>query len=167
MLFNTVQYLIFLPIVVLIYYILPPKVRYVWLLGVSYYFYIQWNEVYILLLLFCTSVTYVGGLLIEHIKDAHEKKGSKKLCLVVCIVLNLGILFFYKYFSWGVLSLNRILSIFHVGEITWGTSILLPVGISFYILQSLGYLIDVYRGDIYAEKNFIRYALFVSFSPNW
>ncbi|MEZ3490706.1 MAG: hypothetical protein K1W38_00035, partial [Lachnospiraceae bacterium] len=60
MLFNTVQYLIFLPIVVLIYYILPPKVRYVWLLGASCYFYMQWNKVYLLLLLFCTIVTYTG-----------------------------------------------------------------------------------------------------------
>lgn len=170
MLFNTVQYLIFLPIVVLIYYILPQKVRYVWLLGASCYFYMQWNKMYILLLLFCTAVTYTGGLLIEHYKNAHKghnekRRDNKKLCLIVCIVLNLGILFFYKYFSWGVSMLNRMLSSVHAGEITWGMSILLPVGISFYVLQSLGYLIDVYRGDIYAEKNFIRYALFVSFFP--
>ncbi|MDE7324474.1 MAG: MBOAT family protein [Lachnospiraceae bacterium] len=170
MLFNTVQYLIFLPIVVLIYYILPKKVRYVWLLGASCYFYMQWNQIYILLLLFCTMVTYTGGLLIERFKVGHKESSGKKhdykkLCLVVCIVLNLGLLFFYKYFSWGVSTINRILLIFHVSEITWERSILLPVGISFYILQSLGYLIDVYRGDIYAEKNFIRYALFVSFFP--
>ncbi len=61
--------------------------------------------------------------------------------------------------------LNRVLSAVHAGEITWGMSIVLPVGISFYVLQSLGYLIDVYRGDVYAEKDFIRYALFVSFFP--
>lgn len=170
MLFNTVQYLIFLPIVVLVYYILPKKVRYVWLLCASCYFYMQWNRIYIFLLLFCIIVTYTGGVLIEHFKDEHKEENekkciNKKLCLVVCIVLNLGLLFFYKYFSWGVATVNRILLLFHVSEITWGDSILLPVGISFYILQSLGYLIDVYRGDIYAEKNFIRYALFVSFFP--
>ena len=155
MLFNTVQYLIFLPIVVLIYYILPQRVRYVWLLGASCYFYMQWNKMYILLLLFCTAVTYTGGLLIEHYKSAHKghnekRRDNKKLCLIVCIVLNLGVLFFYKYFSWGISMLNRILSAVHAGEITWGMSIVLPVGISFYVLQSLGYLIDVYRGDIYA-----------------
>lgn len=170
MLFNTVQYLIFLLIVVLIYYILPKKVRYVWLLCASYYFYMQWNKVYILLLAFCTLITYLGGLYIERFKTGYKENGSRgngnrKLCLVLCIVLNLGILFFYKYFSWGVSTLSRIFSAFHVGEITWDMSILLPVGISFYILQSLGYLIDVYRGDIYAEKNFIHYALFVSFFP--
>lgn len=170
MLFNTVQYLIFLPIVVLIYYILPPKVRYVWLLGASCYFYMQWNKVYLLLLLFCTIVTYTGGRLIERFKDEHRQSGrkglnNKKLYLIVCIVLNLGVLFFFKYFSWGVSMLNRVLSAVHAGEITWGMSIVLPVGISFYVLQSLGYLIDVYRGDVYAEKNFIRYALFVSFFP--
>ena len=148
MLFNTVQYLIFLPIVVLIYYILPPKVRYVWLLGASCYFYMQWNKVYLLLLLFCTIVTYTGGRLIERFKDEHRQSGrkglnNKKLYLIVCIVLNLGVLFFFKYFSWGVSMLNRVLSAVHAGEITWGMSIVLPVGISFYVLQSLGYLIDV------------------------
>ncbi len=79
MLFNTVQYLIFLPIVVLIYYILPPKVRYVWLLGASCYFYMQWNKVYLLLLLFCTIVTYTGGRLIERFKDEHRQSGRKGL----------------------------------------------------------------------------------------
>lgn len=131
MLFNTVQYLIFLLIVVLIYYILPKKVRYVWLLCASYYFYMQWNKVYILLLAFCTLITYAGGLYIERLKTGYKENGSRgngnrKLCLVLCIVLNLGILFFFKYFSWGVSTLNRIFSAFHVGEITWDMSILLP-----------------------------------------
>ncbi len=172
MLFNTVQYLIFLLIVVLIYYILPKKVRYVWLLCASYYFYMQWNKTYILLLIFCTTVTYIGGVFIEYFKVGDKENGNKrhnnkKLCLVVCIVLNLGILFFYKYFSWGVFTLNRIFSAFHVGEITWEMSILLPVGISFYILQSLGYLVDVYRGERYLcrKKFYPLCAVCFIFSP--
>ena len=84
---------------------------------------------------------------------------------MVCLLANLGILAFFKYSAFGVSILNQILSFFHVSMIPWNVNILLPVGISFYTLQALGYLIDVYRGDIYAEKNFIHYALFVSFFP--
>lgn len=73
MLFNTMQYLIFLPIVVLFYYVLPQKVRYIWLLFVSYYFYMQWNSLYIILLFLCTFFTYVSGRIIESLKklEAH------------------------------------------------------------------------------------------------
>lgn len=172
MLFNTMQYILFLPIVVLVYYCLPQKMRYGWLLGASYYFYMQWNPVYIILLFFCTLVTYAGGLILENSKEAKRETedtkrhiNRKKLYFIACIVLNLGILGFFKYISFTISLCNRLLSYVHINEIIWNHHILLPVGISFYILQALGYLIDVYRGEIYAEKNFIRYALFVSFFP--
>lgn len=173
MLFNTVQYLLFLPIVVLLYYLLPAKARLLWLLGVSYYFYMQWNPKYVLLLFSCTVITYAGGLVLEHWRDQpdHDGEGQRKnqrrgkICLIVCLLLNLGMLAFFKYFLFGVSLVNQVLSHFHVNVIPWDYDILLPVGISFYTLQALGYLIDVYRGDICAEKNFIHYALFVSFFP--
>lgn len=172
MLFNTPQYILFLPIVVLVFYCLPKKVRYIWLLIVSYYFYMQWNPLYITLLFSCTFLTYFCGRLIERLKkrevgDAAQGKlrHRQKLCFVVCILCSLAILGFFKYFNFGVSILNRLLSMIHVGGIRWKADILLPVGISFYTLQALGYLIDVYRGDICAEKNFLRYALFVSFFP--
>ena len=173
MLFNTLKYLLFLLIVVLIYYLLPKKVRYIWLLGVSYFFYMQWNPLYITLLFVCTLITYIGGLIIEQLKNnvksderAQKQKQSKiNLCLIICILLNLAFLAFFKYFSFGISLLNRILFWVHVSPILWNHNILLPVGISFYTLQALGYLIDVYRGEIYAERNFVRYALFVSFFP--
>lgn len=172
MLFNTMQYILFLPIVVLVYYCLPQKMRYGWLLGASYYFYMQWNPVYIILLFFCTLVTYAGGLILENSKEAKRETedtkrhiNRKKLYFIACIALNLGILGFFKYISFTISLCNRLLSYVHINEIIWNHHILLPVGISFYILQALGYLIDVYRGEIYAEKNFIRYALFVSFFP--
>ena len=104
MLFNTMQYLIFLPIVVLFYYVLPPKVRYIWLLIVSYYFYMQWNPLYIILLFLCTFLTYVGGRIIGRLKkretncakDISLKIGrggvKQQLCLVACILLNLCVL---------------------------------------------------------------------------
>lgn len=160
MLFNTMQYIIFLAINVLIYYCLPGKVRYIWLLASSYYFYMQWNPWYATLLLFCTLLTYLGGRMIEKCKGQ-----TAKICLVICIIINAGILWLFKYFMFGIQMLNRLMSCFHLHEIRWEHDILLPVGISFFTFQALGYLIDVYRGDICAEKNFLRYALFVSFFP--
>lgn len=90
---------------------------------------------------------------------------AKRICLFICIVLSLGILGYYKYFAFGIAVLNRFLHLFHLNEVGIKFDILLPVGISFYTLQALGYLIDVYRGDTDAEKNFLKYALFVSFFP--
>lgn len=88
-----------------------------------------------------------------------------KICFAACIILNLGVLGYFKYFSFGIGYFNRLLHLLHLGEVKWQPDILLPVGISFYTLQALGYLIDVYRKDIYAEKSFFKYALFVSFFP--
>ncbi|MDE6913375.1 MAG: MBOAT family protein, partial [Lachnospiraceae bacterium] len=163
MLFNTTQYLIFLPAVVLVYYSLPTKVRYIWLLLVSYYFYMQWNPLYILLLFSCTVITYVGGRMIGH--PGMASKNRQRFCLTACILINLGILVFFKYAAFAARCFNRLFALMQVGSVDWGSDILLPVGISFYMLQALGYLIDVYRGDVVCEKNFFRYALFVSFFP--
>ena len=169
MLFNTPEYILFLPIVVLIYYLMPKKIRYIWLLGVSYYFYMRWNPIYISLLFLCTLITYIGGLILEKLKNTEtcslENQQKKRFCLSLCIAANLGVLGFFKYISFGISLLNRIFSCLNISPVSWERDILLPVGISFYTLQALGYLIDVYRGDIYAESNFIRYALFVSFFP--
>lgn len=164
MLFNTTQYVLFLPFVILIYYILPTKVRYLWLLLASYYFYMQWNPVYVFLLLFCTILTYIGGLYIEkHKQVKHPKISASSLCLFACIFISLSLLGFFKYFNFPVNIINYLLGYLQCHQIPCLFDILLPVGISFYILQSLGYLIDVYRNEIYAEKNFFKYALFVSF----
>lgn len=169
MLFNSAQFLIFLPIVVLIYFIIPQRVRYIWLLVCSYYFYMCWNAKYALLMLFSTFTTYFCGLGIEHIKHMDCPAGRavrlKKRCVAASLIINLGILFFFKYFDFAWENLARVLAL---GGITLAApkfDIILPVGISFYTFQALGYTIDVYRDDIYAEKNFLRYALFVSFFP--
>lgn len=130
----------------------------------------NWNAEYGFLLLFGTVVTYVGALLIEKIrKDSGEKSNKKaRICLVVCLITNLGLLAFFKYSGFAIGIANKILGVLHIQKsipTSWVDYIILPVGISFYILQSLGYLIDVYRKDVYAEKNFFRYALFISFFP--
>ena len=176
MLFNSMEFFIFFPITVLIFCIIPKKVRYVWLLIASYYFYMQWNPVYILLLFTCTVVTYFGGIFIEKQKNKmaggkEEETGASSIkkkqtaCLVIVLFICLGILGYYKYADFIVSNVNRILSLLAIGTIQWEHSILLPAGISFFTLQALGYLIDVYRGEIYAEKNFLHYALFLSFFP--
>ena len=167
MLFNSVEYLIFFPLVVIIYYLIPQKIRYIWLLLASYYFYMNWNPIYGCLLFSCTAVTYIAGRILEWLKkdDSEKVKLKRKICLIGALVINLGILGYYKYFEFAIGELNRLLSFLHIQPLTWEFSIVLPVGISFYTLQALGYLIDVYRGEIYAERNFLRYALFISFFP--
>lgn len=161
MLFNSINFLIFFPIVTLIYFIIPRKARYIWLLVASYYFYMCWNAKYALLLLASTTVTWLCGWLLH----AARKPALKKLSLAVCLCVNLGILFFFKYFDFFVENCNRVLSALHMQIWEKSFDVLLPVGISFYTFQALGYTIDVYRGKVEPEKNILRYALFVSFFP--
>lgn len=169
MLFNSVQFLIFFPIVVLCYYMLPAKVRYFWLLAASYFFYMCWNAKYALLMLFSTAVTYFSGLLLERIKNARWETQKTKICQKCCVagsfILNLSVLFLFKYFNFVLQNISLAMKAFHVEMNNPQFDILLPVGISFYTFQALGYTMDVYRNKIHAEKNFFRYALFVSFFP--
>lgn len=169
MLFNSYQFLIFFPVVVLIYWAIPLRFRYIWLLAASYYFYMCWNAKYALLLLFSTAVTYASGLIINKVKslDIDGKKRTRymKLCVAFSFIINLGVLAWFKYFNFIFENVQKVFA--HIG-ITLSSpafDIVLPVGISFYIFQALSYTVDVYRGDIYAEKNFLKYALFVSFFP--
>lgn len=169
MLFNSLQFLIFLPIVVAVYYLIPRPAKHLWLLAASYYFYMCWNAAYALLMLLSTAVTYLCGLGLDALGrrelPALKKLRLRRTVLWASLLINLAILFFFKYFNFAVDSLNALL--IHAGLQLNRPSfdVLLPVGISFYTFQALGYTIDVYRGDIYAEKNFFRYALFVSFFP--
>lgn len=168
MLFNSLDFLIFFPIVVGIYYLIPQKIRKYWLLAASYYFYMCWNAKYVVLLLFSTIVTFVSGIMLEKCAaQAQEEKRQRqrKFCVAVSFVLNLLVLFVFKYLDFGIESLNAVLGRLHLTINVPAFDLLLPVGISFYIFQALGYTMDVYRGEIYAEKNFFRYALFVSFFP--
>ena len=157
MLFNSAQFLIFFPIVVLIYYLLPKRIRIYWLLPASYYFYMCWNVKYVLLILTSTLVTYGCGRLLAGKKE--------KWVVWLGMLVNLGILGYFKYFNFFLDTIGSLAKAFHVELNVPQYDILLPVGISFYTFQALGYMIDVYRGEIEAERNFFRYALFVSFFP--
>jgi D-alanyl-lipoteichoic acid acyltransferase DltB (MBOAT superfamily) len=142
---------------------MPKRLRRLWLLIASYYFYMGWNAKYALLILTSTVVTYTCGILID--RTSKNYKGRRKLYFVASLLINLGILVFFKYFYFLHDTVATVLSIFGINLSASKLDILLPVGISFYTFQALGYTIDVYRGDVKAEKNFIRYALFVSFFP--
>ena len=161
MLFNSIDFLVFFPIVVLIYFIIPIKLRYIWLLIASYYFYMSWNAKYVILILFSTIVTYLSGILIEKASGP----GQKKLVAAASLFANLSVLGFFKYFDFFIHNLNKLLEAVHIRLIDNPFSFLLPVGISFYTFQAISYTMDVYRGKAAPEKNLLKYALFVSFFP--
>lgn len=165
MLFNTIDYLIFFIVVFGVNYILPKGIRYIWLLAASYYFYMQWNPWYSLLILGTTIITYVSGFLISRNTNKNRKRIFNNSVLIFCLVILLGVLGYFKYYDLFLGYVNKVISHLGFADITRRFEVLLPVGISFYILQSLGYVIDVYRGEIEPQKNILRYALFVSFFP--
>lgn len=161
MLFNSIEFMFFFPIAVLGYYVVPKKIRYIWLLICSYYFYMSWNPEYALLMLTSTGITYLGSRIIgTNLPGIH-----RKVVLIAVLIANLGILGYFKYsnffIEWITFCLQKINITVNIPQV----DVLLPVGISFYTFQALSYSIDVYRGDIKAEKNFLKYAVFVSFFP--
>lgn len=161
MVFNSYSFLIFFPIVVLILFLFPRKLQHIWLLVASYYFYMNWDARYVLLLLFSTAVTYLSGIVMDRVRT----DGQRKAAVAISFVLNIGVLFFFKYFNFAVDSVNIVLRYIGVAIPKPDFNLLLPIGISFYTFQALSYTMDVYRRDITAEWNFFRYALFVSFFP--
>ena len=163
MLFNSFEFLLFFPTVCVIYFLLGSnKYRNPFLLLASYFFYMNWKPIYAVLILTSTVLTYVCGLLLE--KYAPNKKKQKGF-LITSLILNFGILFVFKYFNFINESVFSALSCVGLRWTVPNLDILLPVGISFYTFQAVGYSIDVYRGTIKAERNFLTYALFVSFFP--
>ncbi len=169
MLFNSWNFLVFFPAVVLIYCVIPKRIKAVWLLVASYYFYMCWNPKYIALILFSTVATYLSGLGIDRINKRYpdqeqKRKRRSKWIIAGCFTANLGVLCLFKYLDFLVQNINAVLK--NTGFVlTNPFSFVLPVGISFFTFQALGYIVDVYRGEIAAEKNFVHYALFVSFFP--
>lgn len=161
MLFNSLLFLVFFPIVVILYFIIPPKYRWVFLLIASYYFYMNWQPIYALLISFSILTTWICGVLLDKTEDVNKRK----IFLTISLIINFGILFLYKYYNF----INtKVFSIFDNFNIRWevpNLDVLLPVGISFYTFQAVGYTIDVYRKEIQAEKHIGIYALFVTFFP--
>jgi D-alanyl-lipoteichoic acid acyltransferase DltB (MBOAT superfamily) len=127
-----------------------------------------WNPQYALLMLTSTAITYASGLLIDsadRIADEKKRKRRKNLYVALSFVSNLSILFFFKYFDFAAGIVVRLLAAVGIQATLPAFDVILPVGISFYTFQALSYTMDVYRKEIYAERNFFKYALFVSFFP--
>lgn len=165
MLFNSLQFMWFFPLVLAVYFIIPRRSRYIWLLIASYYFYMGWNAKYLVLIVISTVITFASGILLEKEQQAKNRAKIKKAIVAASFTSNLGILAFFKYFDFFLENLNVILAHFGLMAIAKPFDVLLPVGISFYTFQALSYTADVYRGEIAAERNVLKYALFVSFFP--
>ncbi len=162
MIFNSLAFLIFFPIVFILYWLIPQKkynIQNFLLLIASYVFYGWWDWRFLSLIAFSTCVDYVIGL-----KMASELK-HKKAYLLLSVFVNLGLLATFKYFNffinswvdlWGLFGFNISISTLYI---------ILPVGISFYTFQTMSYSIDIYRGELKPAKNFIEFATFVSFFP--
>lgn len=151
MLFQSVEFLILFPLLLLVRFLLPKNLEKVLLVVASYLFYSWWSWKFVVLLLISTCVDYFCSILIAE----QENPLRRKLFLALSLVVNLGILFLFKYFVWA----NSLFG----NDLAY--SIILPLGISFYTFQSMSYTIDVYRKEIKPEKDFIGFAAFVSFFP--
>lgn len=186
MLFTSYEFIFFMAVLLVLYYLVPKKSQWVLLLLASYVFYWVANPAYLLYIGVTTVTIYFGALKIEknlnrqteYIKlhkeelSKEEKKEYKKqqkkirfrwAALFVC--LNIGILAVVKYTNFFLTCLSPVISLFSGNEGVSVVDLLVPMGISFYTFQAVGYLVDVYRGTIPAEKNLFRFALFVSFFP--
>ncbi|MFN7280591.1 MAG: MBOAT family O-acyltransferase, partial [bacterium] len=164
MLFNSASFLIFLPVVFVLYWFVCG--RYVrsqnlLLLASSYVFYGWWDWRFLFLLIFSTGLDYFTGLKIQDAKDPRWKR----IWLWISVSANLGFLGFFKYFNFFVDSAIRLLETLGMQANPWSLKILLPVGISFYTFHGLSYVIDIYYGRITPTRNRTDYSLFVSYFP--
>ena len=161
MLFNSWQFAVFLPAVFGLYWSVPQRFRWLLILIASYWFYMSWNVKYVVLILFTTIISYMAALLLER----YHSKPARKFILTVTLASCLGVLFVFKYFNFFTGAVVDFLNMFVLHLHPSTLTLLLPVGISFYTFQTLAYVIDVYRGDVKAERNFGVYAAFISFFP--
>jgi len=161
MLFNSLEYLIFMPMALAMYFALPARHRWIFLLIASYYFYMCWKVEYVYLLIASTVTDYVCGLRIQRTDDPRVRRRY----LYASLVLNLGLLFTYKYYDFLNGSLRGLFASFGWNYPLPDLGLTLPVGISFYTFQTLGYTIDVYKKRIEAEASILRFALYVTYFP--
>lgn len=164
MLFNSIDFAVFLPIVFILYWSVLDKDlkgQNVLLLFSSYFFYAGWDWRFLFLLLFSTLLDYITGLRMQDSKTLI----SKRFWFWLSVVINLGFLGVFKYFNFFIDSFSQVLSQLGIQVNPWTLNVILPVGISFYTFHGLSYVIDIYNGRIKAEQSFIDYAVFVSFFP--
>ncbi len=160
--FNSIQFLVFFPLVATAFFIIPHHWRWFLLLGASYLFYASWNPKYIIVLLTMTIIGYLSGLLLER----QTPPTTRRFILTLSLLASLGILFFFKYFELSSLALHIIFEQLGVAHLIPGFNLLLPLGISYFTFQTMSYILDVYRGVIKAERHAGMYALFIGFFPH-
>lgn len=164
MLFNSINFAIFLPIVFILYWLVANKslkFQNFFLLIASYFFYACWDWRFLFLLIFSTLLDYFTGI---KMSDS-QNQITKKFWFWLSIIINLGFLGIFKYYNFFISSFVSAISNFGLHFNPWTLKVILPVGISFYTFHGLSYVIDIYKGRIKAEKNFIDYSVFVSFFP--
>lgn len=169
MLFNSLHFLVFLPLVFVLHLLLPYRWRWLLLLAASYYFYMSWNPWFGILLAGTTLIDWFAALQIEKSRAGFDAAASEKKpgkgWLLLSIFANLGCLAGFKYSAFVYNTFAYTGSLFSGNPPHYIGAILVPVGLSFYTFHSLGYTLDVYRGNLNAEKNLGLFALFVSFFP--
>lgn len=175
MLFNSFGYAVFLPIIFLLHWITPRKWRWALLLAASCFFYATWGPEYILVLLLTIVISYYAALYMERAgkqrgRSVNGKKNrgaspSAKTVLVLSIIFCAGLLFFFKYLNFFSENVAALLQRFSIPMQPFTLRLALPIGISFYLFQTISYLVDVYKGKIPAERHFGIYAVYISFFP--
>ena len=184
--FTTLHFFLFLAMGVLIYYLLPKKLQWVWLLVLSYLYYFTFSIKTSVFLIFTTVVTYTGGILLTRMNESSKAylaanketldraakkaykekvKKNKRRVVVAMLLLCFGLLGVVKYLNFVIENIDALVLAVGHGQYFEPVNIILPLGISFYTFQSISYIIDVYQGKYSAEKNIFKYALFVSFFP--
>jgi alginate O-acetyltransferase complex protein AlgI len=164
MLFNSLDFAIFLPIVFILYWFITNKnlnLQNFLIVAASYLFYGWWDWRFLSLILFSTIIDYTIGLKI----NTQENKNKRKVLLWLSIIVNLGFLGFFKYYNFFLDNFVTAFSFFGTSINAQGLNIILPVGISFYTFQTLSYTIDIYRGKLEPTKDFVAFSAFVSFFP--
>ncbi|GAA4493456.1 MBOAT family protein [Hymenobacter ginsengisoli] len=161
MLFNSLHFLVFFPVVIGLYFALPGRWRAPLLLVSSYYFYLSWKPAYGLLLAATTLLDYFSGVRMSRLASPAQRRPW----LYLSLASNLGTLFIFKYFNFFTHTAVELAAALHVPFAAPTLALALPVGVSFYTFQSVAYIVDVYQGKLAAEQHLGRFALFVAFWP--
>jgi D-alanyl-lipoteichoic acid acyltransferase DltB (MBOAT superfamily) len=160
MLFNSLEFLLFFPVVTILYFLLPHRWRWLHLLIASCIFYMAFIPVYVLILVFTIVIDYCAGIMIA--KSAGKRR---RFFLIISIIANVGILAVFKYYNFFIENVNELLDIKEQGSQLPYLNLVLPIGLSFHTFQAMSYTIEVYRGNQTVEKHFGIYALYVMFYP--
>lgn len=161
MIFNSLHFIVFFILTTLLFYALPHKYRWAFLLAISCYFYMVFKPIYILILTGTIFIDYFAGIYLEKIQDPKKRKWF----LIASIIANVGVLAVFKYFNFINENLTELLGIFHIKNEIPMLSILLPIGLSFHTFQAMSYTFEVYYGRQKAEKHFGIYSLYVMYYP--